>query len=310
MDESTRVSRLTLPKGHFHMVLDTDTANEVDDQFAIAYAVRSTEAGEMTLDAIYAAPFPVGGDEKRAGEGMALSYDEACRVLAHTKTEKKIPVLRGSDRYIGTEGPISSPAALDLIDRAMAMPDGEVLYVAAIGAPTNVASALLLEPKIAEKIVVVFLGGTGFYWPNTLEFNIRQDVAASRFLLDCGVPLILCPTYSVTALLRTSVYEIDHFLDGKSEIGTYLSGIVRARAEGDIATVTPDFAWSKIIWDIAAPALLLHPEYTRSSLVHAPVLNGGNCPRWSFDNTRHLIRVLDFIDRDRVFTDVFRKLAK
>ena len=310
MDESTRVSRLALPTGHFHMVLDTDTANEVDDQFAIAYAVRSTEAGEMTLDAIYAAPFPVGGDESRAGEGMERSFEEAGRVLAHTKTALSVPVLRGSDRYVGDSGAAMSPAALDLIRRAMAMPDGEVLYVAAIGAPTNVASALLLEPKIADKIVVVFLGGTGFYWPNTLEFNIRQDVAASRVLLDSGVPLILCPTYSVTVLLRTSVYEIDHFLAGKSEIGTYLADIVRRRAEGDIATVTPDFAWSKVIWDIAAPALLLHPEYTRSSLVPAPILNGGDVPRFSFDNTRHLIRVLDFIDRDRVFTDVFRKLAK
>ncbi|MDB5059507.1 MAG: Inosine/uridine-preferring nucleoside hydrolase, partial [Chloroflexi bacterium] len=53
--ESTRVARLESPTSTIHMVLDTDTYNEIDDQFAIAYALLSPE--RIVVEAIYAAPF-------------------------------------------------------------------------------------------------------------------------------------------------------------------------------------------------------------------------------------------------------------
>jgi inosine-uridine nucleoside N-ribohydrolase len=65
--------------------------------------------------------------------------------------------------------------------------------VVAIGAITNVASALLLAPDIAERIVVVWLGGHPHGWHHTREFNLQQDVTAARHVFDCGVPLIQCP---------------------------------------------------------------------------------------------------------------------
>ncbi|MEI9999839.1 MAG: hypothetical protein WDO13_12120 [Verrucomicrobiota bacterium] len=75
--------------------------------------------------------------------------------------------------------------------------------------PTNVASALLLEPRIAENIVVVWLGGNAPYWPHTREFNLEQDIHASRVLLDSGVPLVFLPCYPVTSHLITTVAELE-----------------------------------------------------------------------------------------------------
>ena len=72
----------------------------------------------------------------------------------------------------------------------MAQPDDQPLYVVAIGAITNVASALLMKPEIAEKIVLVWLGGHAWTWPDTREFNLIQDVAAARVVFGCGVPLV------------------------------------------------------------------------------------------------------------------------
>ncbi len=63
----------------------------------------------------------------------------------------------------------------DLIDRALRPGDGP-LYVLTIGGPVNVSSAIVMEPAIKEKIVVVWLGGTPQYWPSAREFNLRQDV--------------------------------------------------------------------------------------------------------------------------------------
>lgn len=67
------------------------------------------------------------------------------------------------------------------------------LYVAAIGAITNVASALLLNPEIADRIVIVWLGGHALHWYDNAEFNIRQDVAAARVVFSSGAPLVIMP---------------------------------------------------------------------------------------------------------------------
>ena len=55
MDETTRRQKLTIPGGRLRIVIDSDAKNEVDDQFAIAWALRSPE--RFQIEAVYAAPF-------------------------------------------------------------------------------------------------------------------------------------------------------------------------------------------------------------------------------------------------------------
>ena len=55
LNEAEMVKKLTLPEGIIDMVLDTDTYNEIDDQFAISYALRAKE--KLDVKALYAAPF-------------------------------------------------------------------------------------------------------------------------------------------------------------------------------------------------------------------------------------------------------------
>ena len=66
MAEETRVRLLQPPKGKVKAVLDTDTFNEIDDQFAVVYALLSPE--KIDLQAIYAAPY---FNEKSTGPRMA-----------------------------------------------------------------------------------------------------------------------------------------------------------------------------------------------------------------------------------------------
>jgi inosine-uridine nucleoside N-ribohydrolase len=115
------------------------------------------------------------------------------------------------------------PAARDLIEKAMKPSDGP-LYVLTIGCPANVSSAILMEPKIKDRIVVVWLGGTPHYWPSAREFNLQQDVIASQVLFDSGVALVQIPTKNVSEHLRTTVPELEQHLHGRSLIGDYLYG--------------------------------------------------------------------------------------
>lgn len=291
------LKRLEPPQGIIHMVLDTDTYNEIDDQFALAYALRSPE--KIRLEAIYAAPFH--NDRSTSPEdGMEKSYQEILNVLSILNISSEKIVYRGSKGFLKDENiPQESQAARDLVKRAMEDRD-EPLYVVAIGAITNVASAILLEPKIIEKIVLIWLGGHAFFWQDTKEFNLQQDVYASRLVFNCGVPLVHIPCMGVTTHFVTTIPELECYLMGKSEIGTYLTEIVKGYTN-------QPFGWSKVIWDVTAIAWLINPDWVPTSIVHSPILT--DQVTWSFDTTRHFIRSATYIRRDPIFADLFRKLT-
>ena len=90
---STRLERLQPPKGKVKMVIDTDTYNEIDDQFALVYALLSPE--QLSVEALYAAPF----FNRRAsspGDGMEKSYDEILRLLERLEMSAENFAYRGS----------------------------------------------------------------------------------------------------------------------------------------------------------------------------------------------------------------------
>ena len=294
--ESTRVSRLEPPTSTIHMVLDTDTYNEIDDQFAIAYALLSPE--RMEVEAIYAAPFH---NDRSAGpgDGMRKSYDEIIRLLARMAKPHAGFVHTGATEWLsGPDQPVPSPAVEDLIARAMRH-QTEPLYVVAIGAPTNIASALLLKPEISSRIVVVWLGGHATFWPTAKEFNLKQDLHASRILFDSGVPLVLVPCLPVTDRLCTTEAEIDRFVKGRGALGDYLSETYSGYYEDH-------FAKSRAIWDVGPIAWLVNPAWAPSVLVSSPMLT--NQFTWSHDARRHLLREVRYVHRDKIFADLFHKL--
>lgn len=304
MTEAQRIARLEPPRGKVSMVLDTDAFNEVDDQFAIAYAARAAQEGLISLEAIYAEPFENRGYTYEAG--MERSWQEILRILDLAKAaEYKDRVYRGAVRQMRDGQPVPSEAAEDLIRRAMDPERKEPLYVACIGAGTNLASALLMEPAIKERIVVVWLAANCLHWPHVREFNICQDVKAAQVIFDGGVPLVLMPAYNVVLNMTTSVYELEHYLGGKGEIGEYLLQIVRDYAK---ERENPAQAWSKVIWDVVAPAYLMHPEWFDTRLVTTPILTDDY--HWATDSRRPLMRICDYVQRDYIFMDVFNKLAR
>ena len=290
--------------GRLRVVLDSDTYNEIDDQYAVAYSLLSSE--RMSVEAIYAAPF-VNSLSASAAIGMEKSYEEIFRLLDFLPGGDKNAVFRGSDRFFERKGrPVDSPAARDLIEKAL-KPSDEPLYVLTIGCPANVSSAILMEPKIKEKIVVIWLGGTTHYWPSASEFNLRQDVIASQVLFDSGVPLVQIPTKNVAEHLRTTVPELDKNMRGRSRIGDYLYGqflqYYALRSKGK----NRGYPYSKVIWDISAIAWLNNPEWVPSEIVSSPMLTDDM--KWKATTNRHNIRVANNVNRDAVFNDLFNRLA-
>ncbi len=299
IDESVRIKRLTPPTGKVKMVLDTDTYNEVDDQFALAYAFLSKE--KIDLQAVYAAPFKNDRSES-PGDGMEKSYQEIQRLLKLLGKSPEGFAFRGSDRYLEDfTKPIRSEAALDLVKKAMACSPENPLYVVPVGCITNIASAILIEPKIIENIVVVWLGGNDLNWPHQKEFNLMQDVPAAQVVLNSGVPMVIMPCRPVVSHFHTTLPELSYYLKGKNELADYLYNCVAEYSGGKEA-------WSKVIWDVTAVAWLVNPSWIPTNLVHSPVLT--DQVTYSADQSRHFIRMATSVNRDAIFRDVFEKLVK
>ncbi len=298
----TLLHRLEPPTGPLSMVLDTDTYNEIDDQFAVVYSLLSDN---LDVEAIYAAPFS-NARSTGPGDGMHKSYEEILRLLERmnhpTAHAHKGFVFRGSERYLEhLDTPAQSEAAEDLIARAM-RPRERSLYVVAIGAITNVASALLLKPEISEHIVIVWLGGHPQYWPHTREFNLGQDVLSAQVVFDCGAPVVQIPCKNVAEHLRTTVPEMEAYVKGQGSIGDYLYQIF-------VDYHQDHYAWSKVIWDISTIGYLNNPQWVPTEVRPSPVLRDD--VTWGKENTtRHPFRVAIDIRRDLVFGDLFHKLAE
>ena len=306
----TALDHLKPPTGRIEMVLDSDMFNEVDDQFALAFAVRSPE--RIGLKAVYAAPF-LNHRSKSAGDGMEKSYHETLRVLKLLGEETDGRVFRGSDRFLADRNtPVDSPAARHLIRLAHQDREGP-LYVVGLGAATNLASALLLDPTIADRIVMVWIGGHPHSWPQARDFNLKQDIAAAQVLFDSRAPLVHVPAGDVAASLKITLPELEVGLKGKSPIADALyHNVDRYYNETGVHKKQPRSgpnAWQKVIWDIATIAWLLEPEkMVTSQIVPSPVLTDEGA--WIVGGERPPIRVAVMLDRNRIFSVLFQRLGK
>ena len=297
-----RIQMLQCPVSPVDMVLDTDAYNEIDDQFAISYALRATE--KISLKALYAAPF-FNSRSTSPEEGMEKSYDEILTLL--DLAGEKVPVFKGSPAFMKNEKEaVMSPAASDLAERAMGYACDKPLYVVAIGAITNVASALLLRPEIADRIVVVWLGGHSLEWHDNKEFNLQQDVAAGRVVFGSGAPLVMLPCMGVVSAFTTTEPELRYWMGGKNALADYLLESTVREAN----TYAAGKVWSRPIWDVTAVAWLLNDggRLLLEKLIPTPIPEYDHY--YAADSRRPLCKYVYHIDRDALFSDLVEKVTR
>ncbi|MBQ8598374.1 MAG: nucleoside hydrolase [Bacteroidales bacterium] len=303
MTTAELLRKLERPTGKVDVILDTDTYNEIDDQFALSYMIKSDD--KLNVKAIYAAPY---FNDKSTGpaDGMEKSYQEILKVLGLLEREDlKAFAFRGSDRYLSSETePVISDAAKDLAERAMTYTEENPLYVVAIGAITNVASALIMKPEIKDRMVVVWLGGHAHHWPENTEFNLHQDIAAARVIFGCGVPFVQLPCMGVVSGFTVSDADLENHLKGRNPLCDYL---VENTVE-EVKHYVDSPVWSRVIWDVTAVAWLLSEEFMSDVIVHSPIPEYDG--RYAFDDRRHFMKYVYYIDRDKLLRDLFSKLTK
>ncbi len=282
------------------MVLDTDTANEIDDQFAVVHALLSQD--RLRLEAMYATLFLRQGDSP--ARGLNDSEAEIHRLLERLGVDGDGRVHRGADRFLSDDvASVHNAASDDLIKRAMEPRNGP-LWVVAIGALTNVASALNAAPYIAGRIVIVWLGGQPQHREDAREFNLYQDPVAARTVFASGAPLVHIPCYGAASHLLTSTAELDAYVRPHGAIGEYLSDIFRHHNEQYPGR-------SKEIWDLSATGYVIGPSWVPTRSVARPVLSEEM--KWVAspdDAPLAAFAEAHYVQRDPIFNDLFVKLAE
>lgn len=294
-----------VPTGMTDVILDTDAFNEIDDQFAIAYMIKSSE--KLNVKGICAAPF-YNSNSDSPKDGMEKSYDEIKKLLnLMDKGDIIQNVFKGSDRYLTDEKtPVESDAARFIADLASEYSADKPLYIVSIGAITNVASAILMNPEIVDKTVVVWLGGHSLEYYDTKEFNMMQDVAAARVIFGCGVPLVQLPCMGVVDVFRMSKSELEYWLKGNNKLADYLAENTISAAE-KYASGKP---WSRVIWDVTAVAWLLNDNdrFMQSRIIKKHMPNYDY--KYNIESDDGFMRYVYSIKRDALMEDLINKLNR
>ena len=209
---------LGVPDGT-RVIIDADTANEIDDLYAI---VRALFEPSFEIEGLTSAQW------HGRGKGPKDSVDQSQKLnedLLRLLGLEKIPHPRGArDPMTHQRTPRDSPAARHIIARALAVPEGEKLTVFVLGSFTNLASAILLHPEIVPRLRACVIGLT--YHPKKglgkKEFNASNDLHAVEALLDTKDLELVVMTATASRPMVYERAEVDRRLAGKGGPWDYL----------------------------------------------------------------------------------------
>lgn len=198
------------------LIVDTDAKNEADDQYAIVHQALTPK---FDIVGYIAAHF-----ENKHGEGqkksMMKSYEELELVFRLMGMGKKFPIYKGAERaMVSADEPIVSEGANFIVREAM-REDERPLFVVFQGAITDLAAAYLIEPRIADRMTAVWIGG-GEYPVGEWEFNLSQDIIAANVVFSSKLNLWQIPISSYR-FVRTSMSELQYKVKPYGAIGEYL----------------------------------------------------------------------------------------
>jgi purine nucleosidase len=282
------------------VLIDTDAKNEADDQFAIVHALLSP-----TLDVrgLIAAHF----GSRRSDRSMEESREEIDLLLNLMNLTGQVVVANGAATGIADEEtPLDSPGAQLIIEESKLASTDDPLYVAFLGPLTDMASAILLDPEIIDRaVVVIWIGGVGYggidSYPG-IEFNLSNDIAAANVVYDSGITIWQVPS-NVYSMVSVGYAEMEEKIGGTSNMADYL---IAQTVEWN-ERFHPGPIESRSLGDSPAVSLLLVPRGGTFRTIPAPRFGqeGHYVP-----GSGHPIRVTESVDVRFLLENMFTKIRK
>ena len=282
------------------VIINTDAKNEADDQYAIVHALLSPS---LDVRGLIAAHFGA----SRSDRSMAESREEIDRLLDLMDLTGKVTVANGAAEAItDAETAQDSPGAQLIIEESRLASEQDPLYVAFLGPLTDMASAILLDPEIVRRpVVVIWIGGVGYGGVETypgIEFNLSNDITAANVVFDSGITIWQVPS-NVYSQVSVSYAELEEKIRGTSDLADYL---IDQMVEWN-ATYHPGPIESRSLGDSPAVSLMLFPRGGNFRTVPAPRFGreGHYLP-----GSGHPVRVVESVDVRFLLEDMFAKIRR
>ena len=287
---------LNYKKDKINLILDTDTYNECDDQFALSYLIKSKNL--FNIEAITVAPYSHTKRDLTVRDGQELSYNEILKICNWLNFDTNNKVFKGSMDYIQNGYDEKNNAVNKIIEIAL---KNNKTYILGIGAITNIALAIKKEPKIVNKIEIVWLGGNELGYKDNLEYNFRQDVEAVKIVFESKVKLTILPCKEIVSELRIDINTLKKYLENKSELCNYL--IERFYNDG-----YHGIQKERVIWDISVIAYMINKKWFETEQISCPNIRKDTS--YEVTDNRHNITFVTKLDRNKIYEDLFNKLGE
>ena len=286
-----------IKKDKINIILDTDTYNECDDQFALSYLIKSKDL--FNIEAITVAPHSHHSiRDVKVKDGQELSYNEILKICNWLNFKTNNKVFKGSMDYIQNGYDETNDAVNKIIEIAL---KNNKTYILGIGAITNIALAIKKEPKIVNKIEIIWLGGNELGYKDNLEYNFRQDVEAVKIVFESEVKLTILPCKNIVSELRIDINTLKKYLKNKSELCNYL--IERFYNDG-----YHGIQESRVIWDISVIAYMINKNWFETEQISCPNIRKNTS--YEVLDYRHNITLVTKLDRNKIYDDLFKKLGE
>jgi purine nucleosidase len=283
------------------VIINSDVKNEADDQFALVHALLSP-----TLDIRGIIPAHFG--THRTTESLAQSREELDLVLRLLALGREVPTADGARHALPDEQtPVDSPGARLIIDEARRV-DAGPLFIAFLGPLTDMASALLLAPDIADTdTTVIWIGGPPYgdiisdgSWP---EFNLKNDISSANVVLDSGIRIWQVPS-NIYKQVNVSYAELEARIEPHGELGRYLAQqVVDFNSAYHRRAIE-----SRSLGDSPAIALMLEPSC--AALRRQPRVRFTADGHYQLTDAEGEILVVESIDVRFFLEDMFAKIAR
>ena len=297
------------------MISDNDYAGDPDGLVQLAHQTLSPSAQLTHVLATPHAPFiDIGTNDL-----CSASAAKAREVLALTGYEN-VPVVLGSNEKLqNRKTPIDSPAARAIIEEAMRTDTDIPLFLTAGAGLGAIASAWLMEPRIAERLTLIWIGGhehKGQAEPPPeapdLEYNLSIDPIAGQVVFnDSNLDIWQVPRATYRQAMASRA-ELQARMLASGRLGQYLFKALGNVAK-EMALVGRATGEVYVLGD--SPLVLLstlqatfEPTPASSSWITKPcpiVLDSG---LYEENPDGKPLRVFTSIDNRLMFADLFAKL--
>ncbi len=303
------------------VIIDTDCHCEADDQYAVAHQLMTPK---FDVVGITAAHYATNFGATSVADSMQQSFDEAQLVVDLMGLHDSVKVYKGCAEQLPDEKtPVDSEASRFIIEEAM-REDDRPLFIAVQGAITNVASAYLMKPEIADKFTIIWIGG-GAYPEGGYEFNTINDINAANVIMDSPIELWQVPitVYSMMKVSFAELYEkvrpygkigehlFDYMMEFNHKMIAYLGEIKQWRPDGiseaAFRTMYPGGEnWQ--VGDSPVVGLMLTDHSGHYTVEGAPRFEAGTCKYLLRPGNPRKIRVYNYVDSHFILEDFFAKL--